>query len=137
MIAMAKQKTVRTYYRTTPKLKGVFSRLMGSLRETETVTSYDGYTSNDAIMNGFILWASQANPEEVAKLLDPHIRRFASLWSEVLDSDKDETTPSPEAKEWLGTTHEETPMQERKNAAGRAPTKDGKEVKPRSRSGKR
>jgi hypothetical protein len=81
MIVMAREKGLKVYFRSTSKLRGVYNRVMGNLRATEVFSSRKGYTSNDAIMNAFVLWADQTDPDEVAKLLEPYVGRFQVLWS--------------------------------------------------------
>jgi hypothetical protein len=39
MLVMAREKGLKVYYRTTPKLKGLYDGLMGKLRATDTFSS--------------------------------------------------------------------------------------------------
>lgn len=80
MLVMAKEKGLKVYYRTTPKLKGRYRALMGNLRATDAYSAR-GYTSNDAIVNAFILWADGRDPEEVARMLLPFVDEFDAIWA--------------------------------------------------------
>jgi hypothetical protein len=88
MIAMAKDKGLKVYYRTTPKLRGSHELLMGALRATDTYASRKKSTSKDALINALLLWAIDRDPDELAKELEPYVVRFKVIWDEVLAADE-------------------------------------------------
>jgi hypothetical protein len=83
MLVMAREKGLKVYYRTTPKLKGLYDGLMGKLRATDTFSSRGRRTSNDAIVNAFVLWADGKDPEEVARMFLPFVDKYDRIWADV------------------------------------------------------
>ena len=81
---MAKDAGLKIYFRTTPKLRGLYNRLTGELRATDAISSKRGYTSNDAIINALLMWAAEREPEELARELGPYLAHFEGVWDEVL-----------------------------------------------------
>jgi|GEM_PF-2965237 len=94
MVVMAKEVGLKIYFRTTPKLRGFYNRLTGTLRATEVISSKKGYTSNDAIINALLLWAAERDPEELARTLQGHIEDFEGTWGELLASGGTESPAS-------------------------------------------
>lgn len=95
MIAMKKEPGIKVYYRTTPKLRGLHAKLQGDLRATEVISSRDGYTSNDAIINALLAWAGSQPPEELAAILKPYVDRFSATWDALLKGEKDPEAVAP------------------------------------------
>jgi hypothetical protein len=106
MTTMAKDVGLKIYFRTTPKLRGVYNRLTGALRATDAISSKKGYTSNDAIINALLLWAAARDPEDLARDLGSYIEHFEGIWDEVLASGpavpEDEGPPEAPVKKRRG-----------------------------------